>query len=134
MEEIDHEEMEVEKLETALLQAEYKYRADVMLLQQALVRSKRIHNLHMITLHLKVKPLLKTIKNLPLQYLFYKWKAKCNIDRTYRVKKVSKLIRYIYKKQLAKAFILFRERGNRLMMEMIINPGYRNYHDGFQGN
>lgn len=126
MEDIEHDEMEISQLENSLLQAEYKYRADITLLQQGLLRTKRMDNLHLILLHLKFQPLYRATKRLPVQYLFYLWKSKCSIDRTNRVKKVGKLLRYIYTKNMTRAFLLFRERGNRFYMERIINPGFRN--------
>jgi hypothetical protein len=132
MEEADQDGIEIVGLENALLQAEYKYRADMLLMQKALLRTKRLENLHILTLHLKFKPLLKSIKRLPVQYLFYRWKSKCNIDRTNRIKKVAKLLRYLYKKNMTKAFLLFRERGNRFQMQKFIDPGYQNFNSDFR--
>ena len=121
MEEIEHEQLEIDSLENSLLRAEYKYKADVELLQQALMTCKRLDNLHILGLHVRFRTLYRATQRLPMQCSFYKWKAMCNIDRTNRVKKVAKMLKFLYKQNLTKAFILFRERGNRLMMERIIN-------------
>lgn len=132
MEEIEHEEMKIDTLENALLHAEYKYKSDITLLQEALLRTKQLENLHLMALHLKFKPILKNCGKLPIQYRFYKWKSNCSIDRTNRIKKVAKLLRYLYKKNMTKAFLLFRERGNRMQMEKLFNPGFRDFSERYQ--
>ncbi|OMJ82102.1 hypothetical protein SteCoe_17265 [Stentor coeruleus] len=132
MEEVEHEQLEIARLEQALLQAEYVYKNDTSLLQQALIRCRRIENLHLLGLHLKFRPILKKIRTLPVQYLFYRWKSRCSIDRTNRIKKVAKLLKHIYKKIMTRGFVIFRERGNRLQMEKLFNPGYRDFMDKFQ--
>lgn len=121
MEEIDHEEMEIDKLEAALLQAEYRYLNDISILQQGLMRCKKMDNIHILALHVNFRKLFRASKVLPMQCLFYQWKSGCNIDRTNRVKKVAKLLKFLYRQNLTKAFVLFRERGSRLTMERIIN-------------
>ena len=129
MEETEHEEREIAELEHNLLQAEYGYKLDIGLLQEALLRMKRLENLHLLGIHLKIQPLLRNLRKLPLQRLYYKWKSRCNIDGTYRYRKLWKLLRYLLIKNLTKAFVLFRERGNRMHMEKLFNPGSRIYND-----
>ena len=125
MEDIGSEAIEIDTLENYLLQAEYIYKSDITLLQKALIRIKRIENLHLIGLQARMSPILLKFIRLRLHCFFFRWKSEIFIERTYRSRKVLRTLRFLVKKMQTRAFITFRERGGRIYMERLLYPGLR---------
>ena len=84
MEDIGSEAIEIDSLENYLLQAEYIYKSDITLLQKALIRTKRIENLHLIGLQARMTPILSKFIRLQLHCFFFKWKSEILIESTNR--------------------------------------------------
>jgi hypothetical protein len=125
MEDIGNEAIEIDTLENYLLQAEYIYRADITLLQKALIRVRRLENLHLITLQARLLPIFSKFIRLQMHFFFLKWKSEIFYEKTYRTKKIWRMIRFLIKKMQTRAFILFRERSSRIYMERLLYPGMR---------
>ena len=125
MEDIDSEAIEIDSLENYLLQAEYIYKSDITLLQKALIRTKRIENLHLIGLQSRMAPILSKFIRLQLHCFFFKWKSEIFLESTYRSRKILRTLRFLIKKMQTRAFITFRERGGRVYMERLLYPGLR---------
>ena len=109
----DEVSIEVARLENLLTVAEYKYARDISKLQQALLRTRRLGNIHIVGLHLKLIPLYEAAETLPMEYAFYHWKSQCNTDSAYKYKKFGSLLKYFYGKIMIKNFIVFREQAYR---------------------
>lgn len=125
MDETNNEATEIDTLENHLLQSEYNYKSDITLLQKALIRTRRLENLHLIGLQIRVAPALTNYQKHYVHYFFFKWKSEIFLNKTYLLKKIWRLLRFLYKKMLTRAFLVFRERENRIFMERILYPGFR---------
>lgn len=125
MEDTNNEAIEIDTLENHLLQSEYTYKSDITLLQKALIRIHRLENLHLIGLQVRIAPSLTNYQKHYAHYFFFKWKSEIFLNRTYLLKKILRLFRFLYKKMLARSFLTFRERENQIFMERLLYPGLR---------
>jgi hypothetical protein len=103
-------QVEMAKLENALLQAEYRYGKDIAKLQQALIRARKMGTLSFIGIHLRLIFLEELSKTIPVENALYKWKSKCVTDNATRNKRVKKILYSIYKTIITRAFYVFKER------------------------
>ena len=105
--------VEVARLENLINVAESKYARDISKLQQALLRTRRLGNIHIVGLHLKMIPLYEATSVLPLECSFYRWKRQCEGGAVKRYEPMGRVLRYLYKKTMIKKFVLFREQAYR---------------------
>ena len=115
------------RLETVLAISEFKYAKDITRLQQALLRARRLQYLALISLQLRLVPVVRTVQRLVVKCGFYKWKGASAVTISYRYKRTMASLRHVGKKKLQRAFITFRERGIRAaFMRRIEKPIFPN--------
>jgi len=118
---------ESSRLESVLALSEFKYAKDITRLQQALLRARRMQHLALISLQLRLLPVVRTVQRLMVKCGFYKWKGASAVTISYRYKRTMASLRHVGKKKLQRAFITFRERGIRAaFMRRIEKPVFAN--------
>ena len=103
-------QIEQAKLENLLLQAEYRYGKDIIQLQDALIRARKIGMLHLVGIHLRIVFLTELTNTMPLERALYKWKSKCVTDFVSRNKKLKVVLRSLYLTNITRAFYIMKER------------------------
>jgi hypothetical protein len=103
-------QIELAKLESALLQAEYKYSRDITKLQEALLRARKLGILNFIGLHLRIVFILESSKTLPLERALFKWKSRCVTNHATRNKLFLKIMKSLHKTIITRAFYVMKER------------------------
>lgn len=106
-------QIELAKLENALLQAEYRYGKDIAKLQEGLIRARKISILHLVGIHLKMVFLTEFSKSIPLEKALYQWKSKCVTNNASRNKRVKSILVSFYKTVIVRAFYIWKERRMR---------------------
>ncbi|CAG9329201.1 unnamed protein product [Blepharisma stoltei] len=115
---------DIARYENLITLAEYRYNRDASKLEQALLRTRKLGNIHLVGLHLRMIPLIEAAQTLPLEYAFYNWKSECRGPSINKLEKHKKLFRHLSRKILTRAFILFREKSYLPQNETMDGPGY----------
>jgi hypothetical protein len=109
-------QLEMAKLENALLQAEYKYGKDILTLEGALIRARKMGILHLVGLHLRMVFVTELSKVIPLERAIYKWKSLCVTNNAARNNKFKMILKSLYKTTITRAFYILKERRFRRSM------------------
>lgn len=112
------------KYENLITLAEFRYARDISKLEQSVLRTRKLGNIHLVGLHLRMIPLIEAAQTLPMEHAFYKWKSGFKPSKVNKLEKHKKLFRHLSKKILMRAFILFREKGQFVELESMDGPEY----------
>ena len=103
-------QIEIAKLENALLQAEYRFGKDVSKLQDALIRARKMGVLHLVGIHLKLVFLTEFSMTIPMERALNKWKCLSVANFASRNKKLRAMVRSVYLTNITRAFYIMKER------------------------
>ena len=103
-------QIELARLENALVQAEYRFGKDVSKLQDALIRARKMGVLHLVGIHLKLVFLTEFSLVIPMERALNKWKCLCVANFATRNRKLRGMIRSVYLTNITRAFYILKER------------------------